>query len=190
MVIPARVSDHSYFYTYASASGSQMWEATFPEGYGYLPSHPSFDVNTGKINSAAGHYLVQLTEVGGLTKTLIDSNGISATMVSISPSNLIVGFDFTNYNPASGSQVIAMDKATKEIKWRYRVDSRINNQIAIDKDENVYFSTQNGKLYGLDSNGGLMWVIDVGTNTEISPVLAKNTLIWGYGSRLTGIGVK
>src|SRR3989344_2323315 len=192
IVIPARVSGHSYFYAYDSASGSQLWEATFPEGYGYLPSHPSFysDTGTGKINSAVGPYLVQISETGELTKTFIDFNGISTTMVSISPSSLMVGFDFTNYNPASGSQVIALDKSTKGVKWRFKVDSRINNQIAIDKDENVYFSTQNGKLYGLNSNGELIWVIDVSTPSDISPILTGQGVVWGYGSRLTGIGVK
>ncbi len=187
IVIPARVSGHSYFYAYDLATGSQVWEATFPEGYGYLPSHPSFDLDTNKINSSVGHYLVQLTEAGELTKTPIDSNGISTTMVAVSPTDLLVGLDFTNYNLASGSQMIALDKLTKEIKWRYYIDSRINSQIAIGKDRNVYFSTQNGKLFGLNSSGGLMWTIDVSISSDISPVLTENGIIWGYGNRLVGV---
>jgi hypothetical protein len=185
----ARVSGTPHFYSYSSL-GNQVWDTSFALGYDYLPSNPSFDSNTDKINSAVGHYLVQLSEIGELTKTLIDSNGVSTTMVAISPADFLVGLDFTNFNPASGSQIIALDKSTKEIKWRYHVDSRINNQIVIDKDGSVYFSTRNGKLYGLDSSGGLMWTIDVATTTDISPVLTENGLIWGYGNRLTSIGVK
>ncbi len=186
VINPARVSGTPHFYSYSS-SGSQVWDVAFASGYGFLPSNPSFDLDTGKINSAVGPYLVQISEAGELTKTPIDFNGISTTMVSVSPNNLIVGFDFTNFNPASGSQVIALDKSTRGVKWRFKVDSHINNQIAIDKDENVYFSTQNGKLYRLNSNGELVWVIDMDTSSDVSPVLSKQGVIWGYGSRLVGI---
>lgn len=185
----ARVSGTPHFYSYSS-SGVQIWDTPFAPGYDYLPSHPSFDLGTGKINSAVGPHLVEINEEGELTKTTIDSNGIATTMVAISSDDLLIGFDFTNYNPASGSQVIALDKSTKEIKWRFSVDSRVNNQMVIDKDNNVYFSAQNGKLYGLDEDGELMWVIDVATGTDISPILTKDVLIWGYGNRLTGVGVK
>ena len=185
----SRVSGTPHFQAYSS-SGVEVWDTPFALGYDYLPSHPSFDLDTGKINSAVGPHLVQISETGELLKTLIDTKGISTTMVSVSPSNLIIGLDFTNYNPASGSQVIALTKSTHEIKWRFKVDFRINNQIAIDKNENVYFSTQNGKLYGLNKNGELMWVIDVAASTDISPVLSKQSIIWGYGNRLTSIVVK
>jgi len=185
----ARVSGTPHFYSYSS-SGGQVWDTPFELGYGYLPSHPAFDSDTGKVNSAVGPYIVQLSETGGLTEKVVDSNGISTTMVAVSPTSLLVGFDFTNHNPASGSQVVALNKSTKEIEWRFRVDSRVNNQIAIDKDGNVYFSTQNGKLYGLNISGELMWVIDVSTPSDVSPILTGQGLVWGYGSRLTGIRVK
>mgnify|MGYP001619081528 FL=1 len=79
-----------------------------------------------------------------------------------------------------------MNKSDLTPKWPspFKTDGYINKQLAIDSLGNVYFSTQNGKLYGVNPDGDQLWSIETGSNSDISPALTAHGLIWGYGNRV------
>jgi hypothetical protein len=88
------------------------------------------------------------------------------------------------YTEAEQALLYALNKADLSVKWSFQADGYINKQIAADNAGNVYFSTQNGKLYGVDSAGDELWVISAGSNSAISPVLNQHGLVWGYGNKV------
>jgi hypothetical protein len=188
------VSGNQLFNAY-SADGTQLWpeELVYTGTNGNTLSNPSYDQSTGKTYSAAGSKLFEIPSGGSVLNThQIDSFGIASTMVAISSisSTLYVGFN--DINPASGSRLFAINKSDLTKKWAtpFSADSRINKQLAVDRNDNVYFSTEAGTLYSVNANGNQNWKIETGVSSGISPILVENGLIWGYGNKLTGITLK
>ena len=69
----------------------------------------------------------------------------------------------------------------------FPVDSRVNKQIAVDADGNLYFATQGGKLYSLDKNGQQRWILDLGSPTDFFyPVLGENAVFMGINGGTSG----
>jgi len=189
IIVPSYVSGNQFFTAY-SADGIQLWQQFYTGANGNVQSNLSHDRITGKTYSTAGSKLFDISLDGlAFNDHQIAPQGDATTMVAISGDALYAGFDYSSINPASGSKLFALNKSDLTKKWLFSADSRINHQIAVDKDENVYFSTEKGKLYGLTKTGELMWVIDSATNTDISPILARDALIWGYGNKLTKVGI-
>mgnify|MGYP001585398636 FL=1 len=83
--------------------------------------------------------------------------------------------------------MFALNKSDLTTKWSFPTDSRINQQLAVDQNDDVYFSTEAGTLYSVDENGNLNWKIESGVLSQISPVLTENGVIWGYGNKVVGI---
>ena len=194
-IIAARRVSGNQFFTGYSADGTQLWDLAYAGANGSTQSNPSYDKTTGKTYSAVGHdgatsfgFRMFVIPSGGsvLNTTVIDpvSNGSGATMVSITPTNLLVGLDFSWANPASGSKLFSLNKSNLAINWFFQAEGRINQQIAVDKNDNAYFSTQSGHIYSVDSDEHERWHISTGINSNISPVLTENGIIWGYGGRV------
>ncbi|HEY4474793.1 MAG TPA: lamin tail domain-containing protein [Candidatus Paceibacterota bacterium] len=186
-IITASYQSGNQFFNAYSSAGLQLWNLAYTGANGNLPVNPSHDSATGKTYSAAGSKLFNIPSDGSvLNAHQIDPLGIAATMIAISPLSETLYVGFNDINPASGSRLFAINKSGLTTKWAtpFSINSRMNGQLAVDKDENVYFSTQSGKLYGLNSNGELMWVIDVSTPSDISPILTGQGVVWGYGNRV------
>ena len=186
-IITAKYVSGNQFFNAYSADGSQLWaeELSYAGANGNIPSNPSHDKTTGKTYSVAGSKLFEIPSNGSvLNAHQINSQGVASTMVAISPNTLYVGFDFSYINPASGSKIFAINKSDLTTKWSFPADSRINNQIAVDKNDNIYFSTELGRLYSVNKDGGQNWKIEAGTASTISPVLVDGGIVWGYGNRL------
>ncbi len=171
------------FFDAYSADGIQLWSLAYIGASGHAPSNPSYDQATSKTYSAAGPRLLEIPSGGAvLNAHRIDIFGIAATMVAISSDTLYVGFN--DINIASGSRLFAVDKLSLTAKWSFSADGRINDQIVVDKNDNVYFSTESGALYSVNKHGNQNWKIESGVESTISPILTKNGIIWGYGSRI------
>ncbi|OGN13467.1 MAG: hypothetical protein A3J47_03870 [Candidatus Yanofskybacteria bacterium RIFCSPHIGHO2_02_FULL_43_22] len=185
IIVAKRISGNQFFNAY-SVDGSQLWPAElfYTGANGNVPSDPSYDKSTGKTYSAAGSKLFNIP-FGGSTinvDNIAQRDYFAATMVAVTSDTLYVGFN--NTNPASGSLLYALNKSDLTTKWLFQADGLLNKQLAVDKDGNVYLSTQNGKLYSIDSTGNQRWVINSSQNSRISPILTEHGLIWGYGSKI------
>ena len=179
-----------HFYSYDSQTGAMLWEEHFSGGCVCSISNVSYDSAGDKLYASSGPFLVELPDDGSyLSSFKIDASGVgqASTMVAITPDTLLVGIDFTGWDLASGSRLFALNKSDKATKWQFQADARINQQIAIDGAGNVYFSTLNGKLYSLDSDGNLNWSIETGQYSNISPVLSEEGLVWGFNSKIVKI---
>ena len=99
----------------------------------------------------------------------------------------IAGGGRARYGEASGSKLYAINKSSLTTKWSFQADGYINEQLIIDNAGNVYFSTEGGILYSIDSSGSQRWVIDAGSSSGISPVLTQYGLVWGYGNKVVRI---
>ena len=115
-IIAARRVSGNQFFTAYSADGSQLWDLAYTGANGSIQSNPSYDKTTGKTYSAVGHdggssFGLRMFSVPSdgsvLNTTVINpvSNGSGATMVSITPTKLLVGLDYSWANPASGSKL-------------------------------------------------------------------------------------
>ncbi len=187
IITASYVSGNQFFTAYSSA-GLQLWNLAYTGVNGNIPSNPSYEKTTGKTYSAAGSKLFDIPSGGAvLNAHQIDLLGTAATMVAISSDTLYVGFN--DINPASGSRLFAINKSDLTIKWAmpFSANSRMNGQLAVDKDDNIYFSTEGGSVYAIDKLGSQKWKIDTGMASVISPVLTENGIIWGYGNRLVEI---
>lgn len=181
-------SGGNQFFNAYSADGTQLWNLAYTGAAGNAPSNPSHDLATGKTYSAAGSKLFEIPSDGSVVNARqIDPLGIAATMVAISSDTLYVGFN--DINTASGSRLFAIYKSDLSIKWStpFSANSRLNSQFAVDKDNNIYFSTESGTLYSVSKDGSQNWKIEAGTASTISPVLTNNGIIWGYGSRVVEV---
>ena len=187
IITAARSGNH--FFTAFASSGSQLWQIYTSESFGDPLSDPSHDKSTGKTYSAAGRKLFEVSY--SESEPVINDYNITpwgylaATTVAITPDTLYIGFN--GINPASGSLLYALNKSDLSEKWSspFPADGYINDQLVVDKNQNIYFSTQNGKLYGVNNLGSQLWPsIDSGSNSTISPVLTKHGLVWSYGNKI------
>jgi len=196
-VVARRISGNQFFTKYLS-DGSKIWDLAYTGANGSMQSNPSHDKSTGKTYSAIGYdggssfgfrMFVIPPDGSVLNTTVIEpaSNGSGATMVSITPTNLLVGLDYSWSNPASGSKLFSLNKSDLTVSWSFQAEGKINQQIAVDKDGGAYFSTQSGDVYGVDKDGNERWHISTGVSSVISPVLSENRVIWGYGSKVMSI---
>ncbi len=131
------------------------------------------------------------SDLWGLSLTPADVNA-SNFGVAISARNTLTGASAAGidnikitvyYTEAERALLYALNKADFSVKWSFQADGYINKQIVADNADNVYFSTQNGKLYNVNSVGTQSWVINSGQNSTISPALTKHGLVWGYGNK-------
>ena len=189
-IITTRWVSGNQFFTSYSADGTQLWDLAYTGANGNYPLDPSYDKTTGKTYSAAGHELFDIPSDGSIINVhnIAPWNYDAATTVAIDSDALYVGFN--NENSASGSLIYTLNKADLSTRWSFQTGSRLNKQIVVDKKGNVYFSTQSGELYSLKKNGSQNWKIEAGMESTISPTLTDGAVVWGYGNRLTSIGVK
>jgi hypothetical protein len=180
------------FYRLKGEDGSPVWQSRVSDGYTYSAYDPVFDKATDKFYTAttAGH-LLEVNRSDGAIDSYLFAFGVPATTkVAVLEEILIVGVDFSSQNPASGQAVLALNKDDKSIIWTFPVDSRVNKQITADTDGNLYFATQNGKVYSLAQNGQKRWIFDLGAPTELYPVLGENAVFIGVNSAGGGKLVK
>jgi len=184
IIVASYIGGGNQFFNAYSSAGLQLWNLAYTGVPGNAPSDLSYDKTTGKTYSAAGRKLFDISSNGSIINaTNIAPWDYSATtMVAIATDTLYVGFN--NTNPASGSLIYALNKADLTTKWSFRAGGYLNKQLAVDKDSNIYFSTQNGKLYGVGNASSQLWMIDAGTASDISPALTAHGIIWGYGSKV------
>ena len=186
IITVSKLSGNQLFTNYSS-EGIQLWQLGYTGTNGNTPMNPSYNQSSDTVYSAAGPKLFDIPSGG----SVLNSHDVSpwdysaATTVAISADTLYVGFN--NPNPASGSLLYALNKSNLATKWLFQVDGLLNKQLVVDNAGNVYFSTQDGKLYNIDSAGNERWVIETGETSAISPILTKNGLIWGFGNKMARI---
>lgn len=180
-------------HAYSEDTGDELFSLSLSSVCFCVISDISYDEIKDKIYAALGGYIVEIEPDGSsFSKLNIAPGGVSSTIVSIGDDNLYIGFDFSLINPASRSVVFAVDNispiASSSIKWSFFVNDKINPQMPLDKDENIYFSTQkafsnpNAKLYSLNKNGGFRWSFELedGFISVMSPLLDGNGgIVWG-----------
>ena len=183
IITAGRISGNQVFAAYSSG-GDQIWQVFYTGANGSVPADPSHDKSTGITYSAAGSKLFNIPSNGSILnfKNIAPWDYTAATTVAISADTLYVGFNGPYL--ASGSLLYALNKADLTTKWSFRADSHINKQIAVDKNGGIYFSTQSGKLYSVDSVGNQRWIINSGLNSTVSPVMTERQLIWGYRNKV------
>ena len=183
LYLTSRLSGTPNFYAFDSETGAFLWSKTMsnnsPSCCGV--SDISYDSTSDYLYAGADQYILKVDRNGNnLEQFAADRQvgwGYTTTMISQDTGNLIFGLDFSINNPASKSAVYAVNKITKEVAWKYAVDSKVNKQIAIDSGGNSYFSTKNGVVYSLNQNGVLNWKYDFGPATiSTYPVIAEGVL--------------
>lgn len=173
------------FYRLSGEDGSTVWQSRADDNFIYYTFDPTYDPSGDKFYAPTTNYGQILTinrEDGVITKDIVDMGGGSTTKVAVLSDSLVFGMDFGFNRPASGSMVYAVNKADKSVIWTFAVDSPVNKQIAVDADENLYFSTRGSKLYSIDKKGQERWVIDLEVaETYIYPILWENAIFMGIG---------
>lgn len=194
-IIVARRESGNQFFTKYSADGTQLWDLAYTGANGSMQSNPSYDQTTGKTYSAVGYdggasfgfRMFVIPSDGSVLNTTVIAPanlGSGATMVAITPTKLFVGLDYSWSDPASGSKLFSLNKSDLTASWSFQAEGKINQQLAVDQAGNAYFSTQTGHLYSVDAAGNENWHISVGEPSNISPALAENGVIWGFGNRV------
>ena len=186
IITAGKVSGNQFFTAYTS-EGTQLWQVFYTGAYGSTPANPSYDKSTDIVYSAAGQKLFDILQDGSALNShhVAPWDYSAATAVVIGSDTLFVGFNH-NTSPASGSLLYAFNKFELTAKWPipFQADGYVNQYLALDNNNNIYFSTQDGKLYSVDNAGNQRWVIITGLNSGISPVLTGNGLIWSYGNKV------
>ena len=179
----ARVSGVPTFYSFDAGTGALLWTKTMstnsPSCCGV--SDISYDSTNDYLYAAADQYILKVDRNGSNLEQFVADRqvgwGYTTTMISQDINNLVFGLDFSINNPASQSAVYAVNKSTKEVAWKYAVESKINKQITIDSGGNSYFSTKNGVVYSLNQSGVLNWKYDFGPTTiSTYPVIGEGVL--------------
>ena len=192
IIVAKKISGNQFFNAYSADGAAQLWQVAYTGANGNVPVDPSYDRVSGKTYSAAESKLFDIPQnpQDGLIPNsnvhdIAPFNYLAATTVAISVDTLYVGFN--SPTEASGSKLFVLSKSDLSEKWSFQADGLLNKQLVVDNIGNVYFSTKNGKLYGVDSTGAQRWMTDSGSNSTISPVLTEHGLIWGYGKKIVVI---
>ena len=183
IIVASYPSGGNQFFNAYSSVGLQLWDLAYTGASGNAPADLSYDIATGKTYSAVGSKLLEINSAGSdITPVNVAPGYFAATTVAISSETLYVGFN--DINPASGSSLFAINKTNLTTKWSFPSDSRVNDQIIVDNNDNVYFSTESGALYSVNKDGGQNWKIETGTASAVSPALVDEGVVWGYGNKI------
>src|SRR3989338_6132886 len=183
IIVASYPSGGNQFFNAYSSVGLQLWDLAYTGASGNAPADLSYDIATGKTYSAVGSKLLEINSAGSdITPVNVAPGYFAATTVAISSETLYVGFN--DINPASGSSLFAINKTNLTTKWSFPSDSRVNDQIIVDNNDNVYFSTESGALYSVNKDGGQNWKIETGTASAVSPALVDEGVVCGYGNKI------
>ena len=72
----------------------------------------------------------------------------------------------------------ALDKKNGLMKWKYDTAGIIHSSAAIDIFGNVYFGSNDGKVYSLTPAGLLRWAYSTGNAVQSSPALSTNGYVY------------
>ncbi|MFB3170053.1 Ig-like domain-containing protein [Neobacillus sp. 179-C4.2 HS] len=82
----------------------------------------------------------------------------------------------TAHNWSRQSRFKGLDKPV--IKWKFKVDGSINGDAVIGSDNTVYFTSTNGNLYAMNTDGSCKWVQGLSTTISSAPVIGQNGTIY------------
>lgn len=85
----------------------------------------------------------------------------------------------TKNNISDWSKPLPITVGKDIVKWQFEVDNSIYSTPALDKDENIYFGTEEGSFYSLTPNGSLRWIFHTRGPIYGSPVVGKNGIYFG-----------
>jgi serine/threonine protein kinase len=81
----------------------------------------------------------------------------------------------------TGKNNNASDQCTGNLKWRFKTNGRINSSPILDRDENIYFGSDDGCFYALTSEGKEKWIFAVDDIISATPLLINKRGIY-FGS--------
>lgn len=84
-----------------------------------------------------------------------------------------------NENVSDWSNPLPIKVVNSLIKWQFEAMGSIYSTPALDKDENIYFGTEEGLLYSLTPEGSLRWIFQARGPIFTSPVIGKNSIYFG-----------
>jgi outer membrane protein assembly factor BamB len=84
-----------------------------------------------------------------------------------------------NENISDWSKPLPITVGNNLIKWQFEAIGGIYSTPALDKDDNIYFGTDEGLLYSLTPEGKLRWIFQARGPIYTSPVIGKNSVYFG-----------
>ncbi len=86
--------------------------------------------------------------------------------------------DGTIYIGTIGRQLLAVDPVSKSIKWSFRAGGDIQCVPAVAADGTVIFSSTDGMVYALNSDGSLQWSFDGLFSITSSPLIGPDGTVY------------
>ncbi len=177
------------FYRLDSDDGSVVWSSNSGvSSAGHNLAYDSVDNKFYSVTTTNFKLFTINPSDGGIVEDDIQPfNSNPTTKVTVSGNLLVVGASLISTNPASGSAVYGIDKATKSVLWTFPIasvsadpsDTVVNKDILVDNDGNFYFSTRGGRVYSIDKNGQERWMINLGADTSLHPILGDGAIYVG-----------
>jgi outer membrane protein assembly factor BamB len=84
-----------------------------------------------------------------------------------------------NGNITDWSKSLPITVGKDIIKWRFETNNSVYSTPALDKDDNIYFGSEEGTLYSLTPEGNLRWQFQARGPIYTSPVVGKNGIYFG-----------
>jgi len=89
-----------------------------------------------------------------------------------------IGSDGTIYLGSTDKTFQALNPANGEVLWKFTEGHSLYSAATIDANGVIYFGSEDGKLYALNSDGSLKWSFDAGSTVAAPPSIAPDGTIY------------
>jgi serine/threonine protein kinase/outer membrane protein assembly factor BamB len=88
---------------------------------------------------------------------------------------------FRGNRSRTGKNNHTSERCIGKLKWRFKTNGRINSSPVVDKEDNIYFGSDDGALYALTNNGKLKWYFPCDSAISSTPLLLNKHGVY-FGS--------